>query len=277
MFSFWCDADFQQRSNERLVVLPQTRSNSIHSVENLFRLSAMQPFQKHSSWWLGSAPQHPLSRPSSFFGVKHLFVVMLCRLSTTFKWTAGRAPPNTVQLLSQCWVNFSSAWLEAFQKHSNFRLGRPPSNTAQILSRCWWNFSFRCYAAISKTFKLMAGPRFPTSPVTAQLISRHKTWVSFWCDANFQQRSNERLVVLPKHGPAQITVLSQLFVRMAWSFWKTFEILDGSCSPKHGPYLFTVLKNLFVWVLRNHLKTFKLMAGPRSPISSVTAQLILRR
>ena len=105
IFFFWCCADFQQRSNEWLVVLPQTRSSSIHGVESTFRpdgrklfknirnfawivlpqtrpisihgvtepfgLSVMQPFQKHSSWWLVRAPQHPLSRPSSFRGVKH--------------------------------------------------------------------------------------------------------------------------------------------------------------------------------------------------------------
>ena len=302
---------FQQRSNERLVVLPQTRSSSIHgvkstfrldgmklsknirnfgwvvlpqtrfnfihSVEKPFRLNVMQPFQKHSSWWLGRASQHPLSRPSSFRGVEDSFcfdvvqmfnnvqtngwscfpkhgpaqftalsqlfvrmalnfsktfenlagscfpkhgpilftvlqnlfdwmlcshfkifqvdgwaalpnipchgpavftalnmniVLMLCRLSTTFKWTAGRAPPNTVQLKSRCWVYFSSGRRKAFQKHSNFKLGRAPQNTAQFRSRCWKTFSSGCYAAISKTFKLMVRPRSPTSDVTSQLISR---------------------------------------------------------------------------------------------------------
>ena len=147
IFSFWCHANFQQRSNERLVVLPQTRSSSIHgvestfrpggmkffknirnlswvvlpqtrsnfihSVENFFRLDVMQPVQKHSSWWLGRAPQHPLSRPRFFYGVKQSFFLMLCRFSTTFKWTAGRAPPNTVQLKTRCWINFSSEWREA--------------------------------------------------------------------------------------------------------------------------------------------------------------------
>ena len=89
---------------------------------------------------------------------------MLCRLSTTFKWTAGRAPPNTVQLKSRCWVNFSSGWREAFQKHYNFKLGRVPSITAQFLSRCWRTILFQCYAAVSKTFKLMAGPALPNIP-----------------------------------------------------------------------------------------------------------------
>ena len=155
------------------VVLPQTRPSSFHGVEEPFRLDVMQPFQKHSSWWLGRASQHPLSRPSSFYGGKlgYRFDVM-----QTF---------NNVQMNG-------------------------------------WSCS-------------------------------------------------------PKHGPAHITVLSQLFLRMAWSFSKTFKSFAESCSPKHGPVLLTVLKKLFVWVLCSHLKTFKLMAGPRSPTSPVTAQLILRR
>ena len=176
IFLFWCYADSSQRSNERLVVLPQTRSSSNHGVESTFRpdgsklfknisilgrvvllqtrpssfhgveepfcFNVMQPFQKLSSWWLGRASQYLLSRPSSFHGGKHgyRFDVM-----QTF---------NNVQMNG-------------------------------------WSCS-------------------------------------------------------PKHGPAQFTVLSQLFVWMAWSFLKTFENLDGSCSPKHGPILFTVLKNLFV-------------------------------
>ena len=214
----------------------------------------MQPFQKHSIWWLGRAPQHPLSRPSSFPGVEESFrfdvmqifnsvqmngwscspkhgpaqftalgqlfvgmlwnisktfetlagscspkhcpyfftvlqklfvgmlcshfknfqvdgwaalpnipchgpahftavnmgiVLMLCRLSTTFKWMVGRAPPNTVQLISRCWVNFSSEWREYLQKRSNFRLDRAPPNRTQFCSRCWRTFSSGCYAALS--------------------------------------------------------------------------------------------------------------------------------
>ena len=44
----------------------------------------------------------------------------------------------------------------------------------------------------------MAGPRSPTSPVTAQLILRRWKVISFWCYAYFQQRTNERMVVLPQ-------------------------------------------------------------------------------
>ena len=167
------------------VVLPQIRPSSFHGVKEPFRLDVMQPFQKHSNKWLGCASQQPLWRPNLFRGVKLCFLLMLCKFLTAFKWTAGRAPPNTVQLKSRCWVNFLSGWREAFQKHSKLRVGRAPPNTAQFLPRCWKTFLSGYYAAISKTFKLMAGPRSPTSPVTAQLISRRRRFFLFGCCTGF--------------------------------------------------------------------------------------------
>ena len=126
IISFWCCADNQQRSNERMVVLPQTRSNAFHSVEDSSHLDGNFFFQKHSNSWL------------------------------------GRASPNT----------------------------------AQFLSRCWWTFFVWMLCSQLNTFKFMAGPRSPTSPVTAQLTSRRWGIVLFCSFADFQQRSNERLVVL---------------------------------------------------------------------------------
>ena len=205
-FLFWCCTDFQQRSNERLVVPPRTRSSSIHGVESTFRPDGMKLFKniqslagscfiKHGpflftvlqtffDWMLCSHFKNiqidgwaalsniPCHGPAHFTALNMGTVLMLSRFSTTFKWRAGRAPPNTVQLNSRCWVNFSSGKREVFQKHSNFKLGRAPPNTAQFRSRCWRTFSSEYFAAISKTFQLMAGPRSPTSLVTAQLISR---------------------------------------------------------------------------------------------------------
>ena len=237
----------------------------------------MQPFQKHSKWWLGRAPHYFLSRSNSFRGVKLCFLLMLCRLSTTFKSTAARAPPSTVQLKSRCWVNFLSGWREAFQKHCIFRLSRVTRNTAQFRSRCWKTFSSGCYAAISKTFKLMAGPRCPTSLVAAQFISRRRRFFLFWCCTDFQQRSNERLVVLPQTRSNSFHGVESTFRPDGMKLFKRFKILAGSCFLKHGLILFTVLQNLFDWMLCSHLKTLKLMAGPRSPTSPVTAQLISRR
>ena len=119
IFLFGCYADYQQRLNQRLVVLPQTQPSSFHDVEQLFWLDIMQPLQKLSSWWLGRAPQHPLSQPSSLRGVEESFRFSLMQSI------------NSVQMNG-------------------------------------WSCS-------------------------------------------------------PKHGPAHITVLSQLFARMAWSFSKTFN------------------------------------------------------
>ena len=146
--SSWCCADFQQRSNNRLVVLPQTRSSSFHGVENSFRLDGMKLFKNIRIYGWVVLPQ---TRPNFFHGVeepsrldvmqliKHIqvdgwaalpnipchdlanfaalrtrFVLMLCRHSTTFKWTDVRAPPNTVLGISRCWRTFSSGWYEAF-------------------------------------------------------------------------------------------------------------------------------------------------------------------
>ena len=93
---------FRNIQNLGWVVLPQNRPSSFHGVEKPFRLDVMQPFQKHSSWWLSCAPQHPCHGPAHFAAFNIFVVLMLCRLSTTFKWTAGRAPPNAVQFISRC-------------------------------------------------------------------------------------------------------------------------------------------------------------------------------
>ena len=140
--SFWCYADFQQRSSERMIVLPQTRSSSFHGVEKvlgfgkmkvfktirfdgqavlsktrpsffhgvdeIFRLSVVQPVELIQVYDLAALPNLFCHGPAQFAALKNLFVVKLCRLSTTFKWMDGRAPPNTVQRLSRCWRFFSS-------------------------------------------------------------------------------------------------------------------------------------------------------------------------
>ena len=123
----------------------------------------------------------------------------------------------------------------------------------------------------------MAGPRSPTSLVTAQLILRRWGVVSFWCYAVCQQPSKEWLVVLPQTRSSSFHAVKQFLVWMVWNFSKTFQVMAGLCSPKHGPVLFTVLKILFVWMLCSHLKSFKFMIGLRSPTSFATAQLVSRR
>ena len=146
IFLFWCYADIQQRSNERLVVLAQTRSSSfyrvestflpdgvklfnniqilgwvvlsqtrpssIHGVEKPFRLDVMQPFQKLSSWWLGRAPQRSLSQPSFFRGVKLCFRLDVMQTFNNVQmngWSCSpKHGPAQITLLSQSFVRM--AW-----------------------------------------------------------------------------------------------------------------------------------------------------------------------
>ena len=135
-FSSWSYAGCQQPSNQRLVVLPQTRSSSFHGVKQFSRLDGrklfknirfygwavlpqtrpssfhnvkepfcldfMQLFKTIQVYGWAALPNIPCHGPAHFAELKNLFVVKLCRLSTTFKSTAGRAPPNTIELISRC-------------------------------------------------------------------------------------------------------------------------------------------------------------------------------
>ena len=167
-------------------------------LNNFFCLDVMQPFKTIQVYGWAALPNIPCHSPAHFAVLRNHFVVMLCRLSTTFKSTAGRAPPNMIRLISRCQTGFSFGWYEAFQKHSILWLGRAPPNTAQFLSRCWRTFFVWMLCTRLKPFKFMAGPRSPTSPVTAQLISRRWKIFSSWRYADCQQRLNERLVVVPQ-------------------------------------------------------------------------------
>ena len=103
-----------------------------------------------------------------------------------------------------------------------------------------------CYAAIQKPFKFMAGPRSPTSPVTAQLISWCWKVLSFWCYADCQQRLNQRLVVLPQtrsssfHG---VKAFSRLDVIR---FFKYHQIYGWTVLPQTRPSFFHGVEQLFL-------------------------------
>ena len=106
----WSYEDCQQRSNQRLVVLSQTRSSSFHCVENNLLVGMVWNFSETFKIVVGPCfPKHS---------------------------TVGRAPPNTVQLISRCWSICSSGSYAAFQLPSNFRLGRSYFSTTQCFSRC---------------------------------------------------------------------------------------------------------------------------------------------
>ena len=121
--SFWCYANTQQRSNEGLfkntraygsAVLFQTRPSFIYGVEEPFRLDVMQPCKNIQAHGWAAFSNIPCHGPAHFAALKNRFALMLCRHSTTFKWTDVRASPNTVQLISRCWRLFSSGWYEVF-------------------------------------------------------------------------------------------------------------------------------------------------------------------
>ena len=231
IISLGCCADFQQRSNERMVVLPQTHSRSFHGVEDSFHLEGMKLSKNIRTHGWAVLPQ---TRPSSFHGVEEPFCLMLC---------------------------------------------------SQL-----------------NTFKLMAGPRSPSSPVTAQLFLQRWRTISFWCCADFQQRSNERMVVLPQtqlscfHGVENFFFLDgmKLFKNIRTYGWAVFpqtrpSFFHGVKEPFcllllppfkniqnhgwaalpniccHGPAHFAALKNHFVLMLCRLWTTFKWTAGRASP------------
>ena len=239
IISFWCYADCQQRSNQRLVVLPQTRFSSFHGVKAFSRHDGMKLFSNiRSDGW----PCSPKHGPAPFPMLKNFFVWMFCT-----------------------------------------RL---------------------------KPFKFIAGPRSPTSLVTAQLFLRRERCFSFWCFADFQQRLNESLVVLPKtrsssfHGvkafsrldgskvfrinqsycwavipqtqPSSFHSLEIFFRPDVMQPFKTIQVYSWAALPNipcHGPAKFAELNNLFVVMLCRLSTTFKSTAGRAS---SNTIQLISR-
>ena len=160
-------------------VLPLTRPSSFHGVEELFRLDVMQPSKNIQVYGWAALPDIPCHGPGHFAALKNHFVLMLCRLSTQFKWTAGRAPPNIFPLISRCWKLFSSGSYQAFQKHSNLWLGRALPNTAQLFSRCWkFFFFFAWFEVFQKHSNLWLGC---DPPNTAQSCSRWWKTVSSGC------------------------------------------------------------------------------------------------
>ena len=123
---FWYCEDFRQRSNERMVVLTQTRSRAFHGVEEPFRLDGMKRFKNIRKYGWVVLPQTPPSSihgvedyicmdvlqpckniqvhgwaalqnipchgPAHFAALRNRFVLMLRRISTTFKWTLAVFP-----------------------------------------------------------------------------------------------------------------------------------------------------------------------------------------
>ena len=245
IISLWCCADFQQRSNERMVVLPQTHSRSFHGVEDsshldglklfknirthgwavfsqtrpssfhiveeYFRLDVMQPCKKYSSLWLGRAPQHPLSRPSSFRGVEKSFRFHVVHIFNNVQMNTWSCFPKHILAHFTVLKTFLIWMVWSYSKTFELMAG-PCSPKTRPSSFHGVKKPFRLMLCRQlNTFKLMAGPRSPTSPVTAQLIFHGWGIISFWCCADFQQRSNERMVVLPETHPSCFHGVENIF------------------------------------------------------------------
>ena len=254
------------------VVFPQTQPSSFHGVKKPFRLDV-----KHSSLCLGRAPQHHLSRPN-----------IPCHLEESFRFDVMQSLNNVQMNGWSCSPKHGPAhftklknlliWMVwSFLKTFELMAGPCSPKHGPVAFTVWKKLFLWQFCSHVKTFKLMAGPRSPTFFVTAQLISRRWRVVSFWCCADIQQRSNERLVVLRQtrhssfHGVEEPSHLdgTKLFKNIRTNGWAVLR--------QTRPSFFTVLKNFFVWMLCSHVKTFKFMAGPHFPTYPVTAQLISRR
>ena len=174
LFSSWSYADCQQRSNQRLFVLPQTRSSSFHGVKTFSRLDDMKLSKNIQSYRRTVLYQ---TRPSSFQGVEKPFR------------------------------------LNVMQQY--------------------------------KISKFLAGPRSPTSFVTAQLISRRWKVILFWCYAVFWQRSNQRLVVLPQTRSSSFYGVKQSFRLDGMKFFKNVQNYGWAVLLQTRPNFFHGFEKLF--------------------------------
>ena len=257
-------------------VLPQTRPNFFHGFEEPFSLDVMQPLKHTQVHGWAALPNIFCLGQAHFAALKNHFHLIFCRFSTTFKWTDGRAPPNTFRSLHGVENSFHLDGMKLSKNIRTYGWAVLPQTRPSSFHGVEEPFHLMLCSQLN-TLNLMAGPRFPSSPVTAQLILKRWRTISFCCCADFNNVQMNGWSCSPKHNPVVFTVLKFFFFWMVWSYSKTFELAAGPCSPKHGPVFFTVLRNRFVYMFCRHLKTFKLLVGPRSPTSSVTAQLISQR
>ena len=192
--SFWCYADCQQRSNQRLVVLPQTRSSFFHSVKAFSRLDGMKLFKNDQVNAWGLILQ---TRPSFFHVVEKLFRLDVMQPFKPFKFMAGpRSPtsPVTAQLILQGWGVISFWCYADCQQRSNQRL----VVLHQTRSNSFHGVKHLSRLGGMKLFKIIRIHGWAVLPQTRP--SSFQGWgsISFWCYADCQHRLNERLVVLPQ-------------------------------------------------------------------------------
>ena len=108
-----------------------------------------------------------------------------------------------------------------------------------------------------KPFKFVAGPRSPTSPVTAQLVSRRWRIISFWCYADCQQRSKEWLVVLPQTRSSSFHGVKQISRLDGRKLFKNIRIYGWAVLPQTRPSSFHNNKEPFCLDVMHTFKTIQ--------------------
>ena len=211
---------------------------------------------------LMAGPRSPKHGLVLFTVLRNRFVWMFCSRLKTFKIMAGPRFPTssvTAQLISRRW-RIISFWCYAdMQQRSNKRmvvLSQTRSRSFHGVEnsfrldgmKLFKNIRTHGWAVLSqtrpssfhgveesicldvlqpcKTFKFMAGPRSPTSPVTAQLISRRWRIVSFWCYVDYLQPSNERIILLPQSRSIVFHGVKKVFRLDGIKFFKNIRT-DG--------------------------------------------------
>ena len=284
-----------------------SRPSSFCGVEKAFRLDVMQTFNNvQMNGWSCSTihgPVHLRCWKSFLFGSYEAFQKHL-------SLRLGRAFQNAAQLISRRWNVISSRCYADFQQRSTERLvvlSQTRSSSfhgVKEVSRLddmklfnnirtdGWavhpqthpsfftvlkNFFVWVFCSHLKTFKFIAGPRSPTSSVTAQLIPRRCKMVSSWSYADFQHRSNERMVVLPQTPSRSFHGVEKVFHVDGMKVFKNVPTYGWAVLPQTRPSSFHGVGKPFRLMLCSYVKTFKFMAGSRSSPSPVTVQLISRR
>ena len=135
---------FQKQFNLWLGCAPPNTAQFFHGVEEPFRQDVRQRLEHNRVYSWAALPNIPCHGPARFAALKNRFGFFFGRLWTTFKWTAGRAPLNTVELISRCWKSFSTRWCETFLNTIELIAGPCSPKHGPVLSRCWGIFLSGC-------------------------------------------------------------------------------------------------------------------------------------
>ena len=144
-------------------------------LKNFFSSGCFAAIQNHSSLWLGRAPQHPLSRPSSFCGVEESFRFDVMQIVNNLQNNGWSCSPKhdpahfTVSKHFLVWMVWN------FSKTFEFIAGPCSPKHGPALFTVLKNLFVWMLCSHLETFKFMIWLRSPTSFATAQLVSRRWT------------------------------------------------------------------------------------------------------